>query len=234
MQEKTAAIVLSAGSGKRMGGPVSKQYMLLRGKPVIYYALKAFQDSFVDEIILVVGKGDVDRVRKEIVEQYGFTKVSAIVEGGAQRYHSVHLGLKAVKDADYVFIQDGARPFPDGAMLGRCLEAVRECGACVVGVPVKDTIKVSDAEGNIADTPPRERLWQVQTPQVFDAKLVCRAYDLLAEKEEELLAKGITITDDAMVVEQLTKHTVRLVMGDYKNIKITTPEDLILADAFLL
>lgn len=233
MEEKTVAIVLAAGQGKRMHSDVQKQYLLLQDKPVIYYALKTFQDSFMDEIILVVGKGEEDYCRKEIVEKYHFNKITKIVEGGKERYHSVANGLKEVDGDGYVFIHDGARPFVTEEILGRAYHMVREHHACVAGMPVKDTIKIADEHHFAKYTPDRETLWQVQTPQVFTLELARKAYNALLEKEEELKKQGIRITDDAMVVETLLHHPVKLVEGAYENIKITTPEDLRIAASFL-
>lgn len=233
MEEKTVAVVLAAGAGKRMHSDVQKQYLLLQDRPVIYYALKTFQDSFVDEIVLVVGQGEIEYCRKEIVEKYRFSKVMQIVEGGRERYHSVANGLKAVKGEGYVFIHDGARPFLTEEILRRSYEAVKEYHACVVGMPVKDTIKIVDENCFAKMTPNRETVWQVQTPQVFTIALAKEAYENLLIKEEELLRQGIRITDDAMVVETLLNHPVKLVEGSYENIKITTPEDLNIARSFL-
>lgn len=232
-KERTAAIVLAAGSGKRMGSSTKKQYMLINDKPIIYYSLKTFQESFVDEIILVVSPGDISYCKKEIVEKYGFDKVSHIVEGGKERYHSVALGLNSLTDCDYVFIHDGARPMLTEEILERLQQCVQEGGACVAGMPVKDTIKIADESRNIASTPDRRLVWLVQTPQVFDYALIRGAYDKLIECETEILQKGISVTDDAMVVETLTGHPVKLVEGSYENIKITTPEDIQIAENFL-
>lgn len=232
-QEYTAAVVLAAGSGTRMGGGVRKQYMQIAGKPMIFYSLKAFEESKVDEIVLVVSAGDVDYCRREIVEKYGFRKVRRIVEGGRERYHSVLFGLESVSDCDYVLIHDGARPLVSAGIIERALSGVRKYKACVVGMPVKDTIKLADREGNIASTPNRSLTWQVQTPQAFSCPLIREAYRELARRERELAQAGVAITDDAMVVETLTGHKVRLIEGSYENIKITTPEDLFLAEAFL-
>lgn len=230
---RTAAVVLAAGSGKRMESRTKKQYMLIKGKPVIYYALKAFQDSFVDEIVLVASPGDIDYCRKEIVEEYGFDKVRYVVEGGRERYHSVAAGLFAIAGCDYVFIHDGARPVVTEEILDRAFADVKKYQACVVGMPVKDTIKIADEKGNIATTPRRDLVWMVQTPQVFAYTLIKNAYGGLLKREQELLAAGIAITDDAMVVETLTGHPVRLTYGSYENIKITTPEDIQIAENFL-
>lgn len=232
-KEKTVAVVLAAGQGKRMHSNVQKQYLLLRDKPVIYYALKTFQDSFIDEIILVVGKGEMDYCQSEIVEKYGFTKVYTMVEGGKERYHSVANGLRAIEEAAYVFIHDGARPFVTEEILERAYEAVKEDHACVVGMPVKDTIKIVDQKQYAQSTPNRESVWQVQTPQVFTCSLAKEAYEKLLTEEEQLRKQGIKITDDAMVVETLLNHPVKLVEGSYENIKITTPEDIVIANALL-
>ena len=234
-KEKNIAVVLAAGQGKRMNSTVHKQYLLLKDKPVIYYALKAFQDSsFIEEIILVTGKEEEAYCRTEIVEKFHFSKVKKIVEGGKERYHSVANAMKVTEGKGYVFIHDGARPFLSAEILLRAYDAVKEHHACVVGMPVKDTIKVVDGNCFAKHTPDRETLWQVQTPQVFTIELAKEAYDKLLRKEEELKAQGIRITDDAMVVETLLHHPVKLVEGSYENIKITTPEDLIIADSFLI
>lgn len=233
MTMKTVAVVLAAGQGRRMHSDVQKQYILLHDRPVIFYALKTFQESFIDEIILVVGKGEEDYCRREIVDKFNFTKVKQIVEGGSERFHSVANGLKCIEGEGYVFIHDGARPFVTEEILFRAYEEVKKHDACVVGMPVKDTIKVADERHFAKLTPNRETLWQIQTPQVFSIGLAREAYERLLEKETELKAQGIQITDDAMVVETLLGHAVKLVEGSYKNIKITTPEDLNIASSFM-
>ena len=227
--EKTycTAVVLAAGSGKRMGTKVHKQYLLMGGKPVLYYSLNTFQESpLIDEIILVCGSGEEEYCRCEIVEKYGFEKVSAIIPGGAQRYDSVRNGLQKTKDG-YVYIHDGARPFVDGEMLARAYRCVSECHACVAGMPSKDTVKIADEDNTVQQTPDRSRVWLVQTPQVFDTDLIRRAYARLMEQDE------IAVTDDAMVAEQMLGCRVKLFSGSYENIKITTPEDLAVAEVFL-
>ncbi len=226
-KEKCTAVVLAAGRGKRMGTEIQKQYLEIGGKPVLYYSLDVFEKSeIIDEIVLVVGENQAEYCQNEIVEKYGFKKVTAIVQGGAERYHSVWNGLQEVKEG-YVFIHDGARPFVDEEILGRAYDDVKAYQACVVGMPVKDTIKISDDEGCVAETPERSRIWMIQTPQVFETELVKRAY-------QKLMEEGITnVTDDAMVVEQMLGNKVKLVKGSYENIKITTLEDLDIANAFL-
>lgn len=225
--EKYTAIVLAAGSGRRMNSDVHKQYLLIQGKPVLYYSLKQFEDSTVDEIVLVVGKDEVDYCRKEIVEKYGFTKVKKIVEGGRERYHSVYEGLKQAQDADYVLIHDGARPFVDQDIIRRCMQEVKIAEACVVGMPVKDTIKIADEDGYAKETPDRKNVWMIQTPQTFSRPLITDAYASMLENEDT------AITDDAMVLERTKGKKVKLIEGSYRNIKITTPEDLLIAEAYL-
>ncbi|MGN0132416.1 MAG: 2-C-methyl-D-erythritol 4-phosphate cytidylyltransferase [Lachnospiraceae bacterium] len=234
---KTTAIVLAAGQGKRMGSDVAKQYLLLCGRPVLYYTLRNFEDSIVDEVILVTGKEQIEYCKKEIVEAYGFQKVTQIVAGGKERYHSVAMGLCAAAQSgtpcDYVLIHDGARPFVTPGMIEKGIEAVQKYDACVVGMPVKDTIKISDENGFAVDTPKRNLVWQVQTPQIFAFPLIKSAYDKLIEEEGKLLAQGVVVTDDAMVMELFSAKRVKLIEGSYENIKITTPEDLEIAECFL-
>ncbi|MCR5716240.1 MAG: 2-C-methyl-D-erythritol 4-phosphate cytidylyltransferase [Lachnospiraceae bacterium] len=263
--EHTVAIVLAAGQGKRMQSTEKKQYMLLQDKPILYYSLRAMEESFIDAVILVVNSGEQDFVREEIVSKYHFQKVAAIVSGGEERYHSVAAGLEAAAalppvnteataapapanieataaaaltdiDAgaippawDYCFIHDSARPFVTQEILQRALTEVKNSHACVVGMPVKDTIKIADDAGYVAQTPNRSLVWAVQTPQVFDFSLALSAYRMLLCQEAELKDKGVQITDDAMVVETFTDRKVKLVEGSYTNIKITTPDDLLTA-----
>lgn len=226
-KQKYAAIVLAAGSGKRMNSKVHKQYLIIQGRPVLYYSLKAFEDSAVDEIVLVVGKGEEKFCRKEIVDKYGISKVKAIVEGGKERYHSVFEGLKQTSDADYVLIHDGARPFVNQDIIRRCMQEVQKYQACVVGMPVKDTIKIADEGGYAKQTPDRKNVWMIQTPQTFSYALIYEAY------EEMLKTEDTAITDDAMVLERIKGKKSKLIEGSYRNIKITTPEDLLIANVYL-
>lgn len=231
---RTTAIVLAAGQGKRMQSNVRKQYLLIQDNPVLYYSLKAFEDSLIDDIVLVVGEGEEDYCKKEIVEKYGFCKIRAIIQGGRERYHSVACGIRAISwDCDYVFIHDGARPFINDEIIQRAFCEVQISKACVVGMPVKDTIKISDQNGYVADTPARSFVWQIQTPQVFDKELISCAYEELLLNEDKLISDGVVVTDDAMVVEYFMSTPVKLVQGSYENMKITTPEDLEIAQIFL-
>ncbi len=206
-----------------------KQYLSLGGRPLIVYALEAFEHSPVDEIVLVVGQGERDKVCQEIVKPYGFQKISAVVEGGEERYHSVYAGLKATEGCGYVLIHDGARPLVSEAVIRRAIRGAVDYKACVAGMPVKDTIKEVDEEGFASGTPKRSCLWQIQTPQAFAYPLVRAAYDWLMEKEE----RQAGITDDAMVVERYGGCQVKLVEGSYENLKVTTPEDMVVAEALL-
>lgn len=227
-KERHAAIVLAAGKGSRMKSDIPKQFLELNGKPVIYYALQEFENSFIDEIILVTGEGQQEYCRKEIVLNYGFHKVSKIIAGGKERYDSVYRGLCELKKADYVYIHDGARPFVDRQILLNAKNCVEKYRACAAGMPVKDTIKIVNDEGYVVDTPQRNYVWMIQTPQVFSYPLIMEAYRRLYIEE-----RTITVTDDAMVVEQMMNEPVKLFEGSYENIKITTPEDLPIAEEFL-
>ena len=241
-QNRTTAIVLAAGSGKRMHSDVAKQFIELLGKPIICYCLDTFEKSdYIDEIILVTNTDGLG-VCKDITEKYGYKKVSAIVLGGKERYHSVWSGLQAAKyEADstnenppkYIFIHDGARPFVDEGILKRNAEALHNGRACVTGMPSKDTVKIAGEDGFVCDTPKRSNVWIIQTPQSFDFSVIYESYRKLIETEAEVLAKGIQVTDDAMVVEHFGEEPVRLVEGTYENIKITTPEDLDIAEILL-
>lgn len=229
---ENVAIVLAAGAGKRMNSNIPKQYMELKGKPVLYYSLKVFQDSFIDRIVLVCRPEDADYCRQEYVEKYAISKITDIVLGGAERYNSVMNALATIDVDGYVYIHDGARPFINADVLFRLKESLDRGMAAIAAVPVKDTIKIADANGQVIDTPDRNSLYQIQTPQAFDIKSIKAAYAKLAE-EEKNASLNIKITDDAMVMEHFGEEKVYLVMGDYNNIKITTPEDVILGNAIL-
>ena len=225
---RNTAIVLAAGQGKRMHSKIQKQFIELGGMPVLCYSLRCFQESpLIRNIILVTGEEHIDWCKEEIVKKYGFTKVSAVVSGGKERYDSVYEGLSVCRDTDYVLIHDGARPFIDNAIIERGLAAAAETGASVVGMPSKDTVKIADDEGNVKETPDRSNVWIVQTPQIFRYSLIYDAYTSIREKNMT------GITDDAMVAEYETGVKIRFSEGSYRNIKITTPEDLAVAEAFL-
>lgn len=238
-RRRCTAIVLAAGSGRRMKSDTAKQFMLLRGKPLLWYSLRAVEQSeMIDDCILVTGEDDIPYVQKEIVENYGFRKVTAVVAGGSERWESVGRGLEALSRMPlnaqgYVFIHDGARPFLTEEIIRSTYEAVLQYHACVAAVPSKDTVKLTDEEGFAVSTPDRRRVWTVQTPQVFDAGLIIRAYEKLEKRARVEGRENIAVTDDAGVVELFMNCPVKMAEGSYRNIKITTPEDLKIAEAFL-
>lgn len=223
-KETVAAIILAGGSGTRMGGICKKQYMLLGRKPLLYYSLKTFQESCVDEIVLVTNEAEY--CREEIIQKYRLDKVTKIVPGGKERYHSVYAGLLAADGCSYVLIHDGARPFVTETMIEDSLKTVKTYQACIVGMPVKDTIKIADDKGFSVQTPERAKVWQIQTPQTFFYPLILKAYEKILREQP----KGIT--DDAMAVEYGNFAKVKLIQGSYENIKITTPEDMKIAELF--
>lgn len=225
--EKVAAVIVAGGSGKRMGLGIKKQFIELEGKTILTHTTEVFNKSkVIDEIILVVGSDDRDKVKEEMLEKYGFEKVSQIVEGGAERQDSVYNGLMAVsEDVKYVMIHDGARPFINEGVILRALEATKEKRATVVAVPVKDTIKVINENMEVEGTPDRSTLWAVQTPQSFEKELLLEAYSFAKESQ-------LQVTDDSMLVEAYGQK-VYVVEGDYNNIKVTTTEDLVIGQAIL-
>lgn len=225
-KRKCTAVVLAAGSGSRMNGQVAKQFLEFRGKPLIFYALNTMEQSkVIDDCILVTQEDKIEWVRQEIVEKFGFKKVSKIIAGGKERYDSVRNAVKILSDDEYIFIHDGARTLVSEEILLRGLEAVEAYGACVAAVPVKDTIKIADREQFAVCTPDRNTLWTIQTPQIFRGDIVRQAYAALPE--------DAAVTDDAGVVEQYGGQKVKLFLGEYTNIKVTTPDDLLLMEVFL-
>ncbi len=240
MSDRITAIVLAAGRGRRMGSRIQKQYMQLAGQPLICHALRAFEQSPVDDIILVCGPGEEEYCRRGIVDAYGFAKVRAVIPGGAERYDSVYAGLKAASGCDYVLIHDGARPCVTDEIIRAAIDGARQYEACEVAVPVKDTIKVADADEFAVETPPRSSLWAMQTPQAFSYPLVYEAYRRFLEPDADRDGGALfsgnaagAVTDDAMVVERFMGRRARLIRGSYENIKVTTPEDLAVAEVFL-
>ena len=237
-KKRCTAIVLAAGSGSRMKSGTAKQFMLFCGKPLIYYALQTMEQSeVIDDCILVTGEDSVAWVKEEIVEKYQFHKVTAVIVGGKERYASVanamrHIAsdMEASSRDGYIFVHDGARPFVTEKILRDTYEAVKKYGACVSAVRSKDTVKIADKEDFVKETPDRLYVWNMHTPQVFEAELIIEAYAALERNIEQLRREGIPITDDAMVVEYFTDRKVKLVEGSYENIKLTTPEDIAAAE----
>ncbi len=224
----TTGIVLAAGSGRRMNSSVQKQFLEVEGKPLIYYALKAFQDSEIDRVILVTGAESLEYCRRDVVERFSLSKVVNVVAGGKERYHSVYHGLEAAAGSDYVLIHDGARPMVTPEQINELIGAVQRENACVSGMPVKDTIKITDSEDYAVSTPDRRSLWLTHTPQAF-------AYPLILGAHEAFRADGCPdgITDDGMLVERYGNCPVKMIRGSYDNVKVTTPEDLLLVEILL-
>lgn len=222
-----SSIVVAAGNGSRMKAGINKQYLYLNGKPVLAHTLTAFQKcQLIDEIILVVGKNDEEICKKEVIKPYKINKIKVIVSGGKTRQESMYKGLLKVNPkSDIVITHDGARPLIHQSTLIKCIETTLEHKATIVAVPVKETIKVVDEDNNVKDTPQRSTLWSVQTPQTFE-------YNLLINAHEKAIEEDFTGTDDAMLVERLN-HPIKVIKGFYDNIKITTPEDLIMAESII-
>lgn len=223
---RCTAIVLAAGKGSRMNSSVQKQFMELDGFPVLYYALRAFEQSCVDEIFLVAGENEIEYCRTEIVKKYQFRKVRGIVSGGSERYLSVYEGICAVQDTDILLIHDGARPFVTNEIIERTIQAAVTYGSGIAAMPAKDTVKIVDEERFAIQTPSRDRVWMMQTPQAFLYQ------DIRAAYEKILAQRTPNVTDDAMVLEQAFHKPVKIVEGSYYNLKVTTPEDMEIASAF--
>ena len=220
-ENRIGAVVVGAGKSVRMRG-VDKIFAPVLGLPLIAYSLDQLEGfSPVAEVVLVLDEGSLEQ-GNELVRQRQYRKVSRICSGGGRRQDSMRHGLESLQPCTWVIVQDGARPCLDQAMLQRGLDAAAESGAAVAGVPVKDTIKVVSARHEVVDTPAREGLWAAQTPQVF-------RYDLLWDAHQK--SDG-SVTDDAAMVEGLG-HPVKMFLGSYENLKVTTPEDLAVAEAYL-
>ena len=223
---KTSAIIAAGGSGSRMKTDEGKLFIELCGTPIILLTLAVFDScDIIDEIILPVPLDEIERT-KQLVERAGLKKVRHIIQGGSTRQASVYNGLQVVSsDSDIVVIHDGARPFVSREIILDAVSETRAHKAVIVGMPVKDTIKTVTDDRLVSNTLDREILWQVQTPQVFEAPLIKEAY-------ERAFKLGFSATDDARLVERLGEK-VKMIQGSYENIKITTPEDLKIGEAIL-
>lgn len=222
---KVSAIIPAAGQGRRMGASIPKQFLLLKGKPILHYTLQAFrQCAVVSSVTLVVPPKDVETVRNEWRGLSDF--VQRIVAGGEQRQDSVFNGLKAIdEDTEIVIIHDGVRPFVTQEMIRESVEAALEHGGAVVGVPLGDTIKRLGEDRFVERTVDRDSLWAMQTPQTF-------RYDLLREAFEKAYGESFYGTDEASLLERLGRK-VKIIPGSPLNIKITRKEDLILSEGIL-
>lgn len=212
-------VIVAAGTGSRMNMGINKQFIKLEGKEIIAYTIEKFyNNSNIEDIVVVVKEDESDFFKKEILDKYNFKNIK-IAYGGKERQDSVYNGLKLLdKKCHVVLIHDGARPFVSDKIIDNCIEEAKNHKAVVVGVPVKDTIKVIDKDKYIVDTPNRSVLWAVQTPQTFD-------YNILIDAYKDAFKNGFYGTDDAMLVERIG-YKVKMVEGSYNNIKITTQEDL--------
>ncbi|NLY66477.1 MAG: 2-C-methyl-D-erythritol 4-phosphate cytidylyltransferase [Tissierellia bacterium] len=221
-----SVIVAAAGMSNRMGSKVNKQFIFLKDKPILAHTIEKFERcEYVDEIIVVAREDEINYCKKEIVKKYKFQKVSKIVRGGKERQDSVYNGILALDERTGIVIShDGARPFVEVKNIIDVIEGAYKYGACIIGVPVKDTIKVVE-NNNINKTPERSLLWQAQTPQCFKKEVLMEGY-------RKAIEDNFVGTDDSMLVERLGMD-VKIIMGSYENIKITTPEDIIIAESIL-
>lgn len=212
-------VIVAAGSGSRMKRDINKQFIKLDGKEIIAYTIEKFYKSEdIDDIVIVIKENEEKYFIENIINKYGFDNIK-IAYGGKERQDSVYNGIKKLNNnCEIVLIHDGARPFVNEDIIKNSIEEAKENNAVVVGVPVKDTIKVVDSDGNIVDTPNRSLLWSVQTPQSFKYEIITKAY-------EYAYSNDYYGTDDAMLVEHIG-YNVKMIEGSYDNIKITTEEDL--------
>ena len=227
---RITAVVPAAGQGIRMSGRTKgglrKPFFVVRKRPILVHTLSALSGSRrIDDIVVIVHKDDVDKCEK-LVRRFGLKKVVKVASGGKTRFESVKRGLSCVpKETEIVVIHDGVRPFVDNKMISDSVDACARFGAAVCGVPVVSTVKSVSGDLTVMSTPDRSRLFLVQTPQVFMKETIEKAYRLPMKDKAR-------ITDDSMLVERMG-HKVKIVSGSYRNIKVTTPEDIILAKALL-
>ncbi|MCZ6874053.1 MAG: 2-C-methyl-D-erythritol 4-phosphate cytidylyltransferase [bacterium] len=226
--KRVAALIPAAGSGRRMGGPVLKPFLQLKGREILARTLDVFERCHViDEVWVVVP--DEHRVvcQKTIIERYGFQKVQGVVAGGATRQASVWQGLQQVKDdVELVVVHDGVRPFVSASLVQETLHQAVLCGAAIAAVPLKDTLKRVAQTGEVECTVPRDRLWRIQTPQAFQRHVLLAAF-------QHALAQGLEATDEAGLVEAHGRQRVCVVPGMENNVKVTTPDDLLMCESLL-
>ncbi|MBZ2175208.1 2-C-methyl-D-erythritol 4-phosphate cytidylyltransferase [Schnuerera sp. xch1] len=222
-----SVIIAAAGMSNRMGSKINKQFIYLNDKPILAHTVEKFEKcKYVDEIIIVAKEDEINYCKKEIIKRYKFRKVSKIVRGGRERQESVYNGILALdRKTNIVLSHDGARPFVKVKNIIDSIKGAIKYGACVIGTPVKDTIKIVANNKDIDNTPKRDLLWAAQTPQCFKKEIIMEGYRKAIEDK-------FVGTDDSMLVERLGIN-VKVIMGNYENIKITTPEDLIIAESIL-
>ena len=218
---KVGAVIVAAGNSTRMGG-LDKTFAPVLGMPLVVHTIDQFESSsLVHQIVLVVAQDSVGRAR-ELIQHRAYSKVTNVCVGGRRRQDSVRSGLEALSSCEWVMVHDGARPCLDEAILQRGLEAAFRYGSAIAGVPVKDTIKMVSPHQIVEKTPDRSLLWAAQTPQVFRYPMLLDAHRALNQD----------FTDDAAMIESLG-HSVKMYLGSYENIKVTTSDDLVIAEAFL-
>lgn len=224
---RASAVIVAAGTGSRMKSNINKQYLMLSDKPVLAHTIDVFEKSeFISEIVVVIHEDDMELFENRIMKPFGYSKIKAAVKGGYDRQASVYNGLREVgAGTGIVAIHDGARPLVTSDIINESIISASQTGAACVGVPVKDTIKKADSNHIVEKTMDRTLLWSIQTPQTFKKDILLRAH-------ERAILEGFRGTDDSVLAERLG-IPVKMVMGSYSNIKITTREDLILAEAFL-
>ena len=228
MPGKITGIVLAAGQGRRMGSDIPKQFIKVGGRMLICYSLEAFEKSCVDNVILVAGADKIGLCREQIVGGGGFKKVSVVIAGGDSRTASVYNALRVVGDADVVLIHDGARPCVTPQIIDDVAHSAALYGSATSGVPAKNTIKTANTDAFAVDTPDRSTLWEIHTPQGFLFPDILRAHRMYAEDPDSPV-----VTDDTVIAERYLGVRTKLVAGSYKNIKVTTPEDLMCAAVYL-
>ncbi|WP_406543282.1 2-C-methyl-D-erythritol 4-phosphate cytidylyltransferase [Clostridium ljungdahlii] len=222
------AIIVAAGKGKRMGTTINKQFIKIKGKPILYYSIRAFSiNPLIDGIILVCAETEIEYCKREVVDKYGLQKVIKLVAGGKECQDSVFNGLGVLEkeNCSVVLIHDGARPFVTSKIIDDGIKYSNRYGACACGVRPKDTLKVREESGFSSSTLERKSLFAVQTPQCFK-------YDLIYDCHKKLMNEKMCVTDDTMVVERYG-NKVYLYEGNYENIKVTTPEDLNIAESIV-
>lgn len=222
-----SAVIVAAGNSTRMNIGKSKQYIKIYEVPVLARSIIPFENmSLIDEIVVVVNQSDINYCNQEIIKPYNFTKIKSIVAGGNNRQQSVFNGIKQTdSSSDIILIHDGARPFVSFETIKKTVLTAKNNPSVTCAVKVKDTIKMSDKDGFVDKTIPRELLWSIQTPQAFKRDIIINAH-------EDAIKENFLGTDDTVLVERLGIKT-KIVDGDYFNIKITTKEDLIFAKAIL-
>lgn len=227
MRKINTAVILAAGKGSRMKSNISKQFLMLKDKPIIVYTIMAFEKcEAIDEIIVVTSPEELELFKTNILDGYSFNKVKKLVTGGAQRQQSAYNGIRAADlKSDIILIHDGARPFVNNQTIIECIEQAKLHGAVSAGMPSKDTVKLVDERNMVLSTPDREGVWLTQTPQVFKKSIITKVHELALES-------GIIGTDDAMLAE-IAGYKVRMVAASYENIKITTHEDIAIAKALI-